>query len=206
MTNSNIVTSSLNDNKYTIPPPYPHLLNKEIYMAYPLIEGDENFEEEQYVDYDDNDIPNSILCKKDRLIYIGNYNCELHITLHDINSKEYSYIQNVNKSKLKSIKSILFTESRQEYLNEFILDIDLYENMKKNYNKDNRICLCSNIKENGWCLIQPDGQWGHYMKDDAYVCVRERTDGLEFYIYDTGEYGPYRIPIRLIDDLIEKTN
>jgi len=124
--------------------------------------------------------------KDNMLIYTGNYERCLFISVAPVASIDY----------------IIFHESANEYLHNFYLANDTYNIMKSN----NNIILDlggeggGSLEDGGiaWYIELEHSSYTTYMKKHARAYIHNGF----FYIDDTGEYGPYSIPIQMIDNLI----
>jgi len=72
--------------------------------------------------------------------------------------------------------------------------------MKENPNAVENILRIDKYYEGDGWFIHTDCH-NCYRKNGARVYIRMRKEGMELYINDTGEYGPYRIPTRLLDEM-----
>ena len=129
---------------------------------------------------DDTDDEHIVEMKGNRLIYTGNYEGCLYISVAPVASVDY----------------IIFHEPAKEYLHDFYVATDTYNKMKAN----NDIVLDLGGGKGGaaWYIEIGEATFRTYMKDNARAYIHNGF----FYIDDTGEYGPYSIPIQMIDNLV----
>jgi hypothetical protein len=175
----------------TYPPTYPlHELECDISERNNIVDSDEEhiieIEGNNIVDSDEEHIIETQQQRQqgvfNKAVYFGNYESCLFITAN-IYTEEY----------------IHFHESAQEYLHDLFLSREKYNEMKGS--KNIILDLCRG-RGDGWYIdFNPHNnmnQQHHFMKEGARAYINNNF----LYINDTGEFGPYSIPIHIIDNLI----